>query len=135
MPEALAQRMRCGQRFELGDRLAVAPARELRLYPRRERGEPLLLEPRTLGGGQTGRRPDRPAPTPLQAGRLIEKTNRPSGWVRFGRAPLVQLLQVRVMMPVQVPGPAQHGISPSTQIPCATTQSDSTQSLLPPVVG
>jgi hypothetical protein len=88
MPEALAQRMRCGQRFELGDRLAVAPARELRLYPRRERGEPLLLEPRTLGGGQTGRRPDRPAPDPA-TGRATDREDEPPvglGAIRPGAA-------------------------------------------------
>jgi len=43
--------MRCGQRLKLADRLPVAPARELCLDPRLERGEPLLLEPCSRGVG------------------------------------------------------------------------------------
>ncbi len=52
VPEPLAQRMRHGQRLELGEYLVVAPTLQLGLDPRFERAEPLLLEPRPLGSGK-----------------------------------------------------------------------------------
>lgn len=79
MPEPLSQRMRGGQCLELSEYLVLAPALELRLDPRFERAEPLLLEPRPLGPGKPAVAEVRERRAPSQSERPIEELRRPYG--------------------------------------------------------
>ena len=80
----LAPRMLAGQLPQIGDELGMAPGGEARLHVELEGVQPLLLQPRDLGGGERQRREVAEWRAPPERERLVEHGGRPLGCV-FGQ--------------------------------------------------